>query len=103
MRVEDTRLPKCVMLLKKLVGVAGYVKLQEIEWMECFLDDLRDFGVNADQWTTVVQDEEEWRRTAEQGAELFIAKWIFTERVRSGLRHAVVCSNVTGRTKKCIA
>ena len=44
--------------------------------MGCFLDDLRAFGINADQWTTAAQDECEWRRTAEQGAENFMAKWI---------------------------
>ena len=27
------------------------------EWMECFLDDLRAFGINADQWTTAAKDE----------------------------------------------
>ena len=26
--------------------------------MGCFLDDLRAFGINADQWTTAAQDEE---------------------------------------------
>ena len=40
----------------------------------CFLDDLRAFGINADQWTTAAQDEGEWRRTAEQGAGHFMAK-----------------------------
>ena len=39
-----------------------------------FLDDLRAFGINADQWTTAAQNEGEWRRTAEQGAEDFVAK-----------------------------
>ena len=29
--------------------------------MGCFLDDLRAFGINADQWTTAAQDEGEWR------------------------------------------
>ena len=47
---------------------------QEKEWMRCFLDDLRAFGINADQWTTVAQGEGEWRKTAEQGAERFMAK-----------------------------
>ena len=42
--------------------------------MGCFLDDLRAFGINADQWTTATQDEGEWRRTVEQGAERFMAK-----------------------------
>ena len=37
--------------------------------MGCFLDDLRAFGINNDQWTTAAQDKGEWRRTAEQGAE----------------------------------
>ena len=71
--------------------------------MGCFLDDLRAFGINADQWTTAVQDEGEWRRTAEQGAEHFMAKWITAEKIRAGLRHAVVFPNVTGRTKERIA
>ena len=71
--------------------------------MGCFLDDLRAFGINAYQWTTAAQDEEEWRRTAEQGAEHFMVKGIVAERVKAGLRHAVVCPNVTGRTKERIA
>ena len=45
----------------------------------------------------------EWRRTTEQGAEYFMAKWIAAEEPRAGLRHAVVCPNVTGRTKERIA
>ena len=69
----------------------------------CFLDDLRAFGINADQWTTAAQDEGEWRRTAEQGAEHFMTKQIVAEKTKAGLRHAVVCSNVAERTKKRIA
>ena len=42
-RMEDTRLPKCV-VLGKLVGGAGCVRGQEKGWMGCFLDDLRAFG-----------------------------------------------------------
>ena len=30
-------------------------------------------------------------------------KWIAAEKVRAGLRHAVVCLNVTGRTKETIS
>ena len=101
-RMEDTRLPKCVMF-GEMVGGAGCVGGQEKEWLGCFLDDLRAFGINADQWTTAVQDEGEWRRTAEQGAEHFMAKWIAAENTKAGLRHPVVCPNVTGRTKKRIA
>ena len=71
--------------------------------MECFLDDLRAFGINADQWTTAAQDEGEWRRTAERGAEHFMAKWIVEEKTKTGVRNAVVCPHVTGRTKERIA
>ena len=86
------------------MGGAGCVGRQEKEWMGCFLDDLRAFGTNADQWTTEVQDEGEWHKTAEQGAEHFMAKWIAAEKVSAGLLwHAVVCPNATGRTKERIA
>ena len=102
-RMEDTRLPKCVMF-GEMVGGTGCVGGQEKEWMRCFLDDFRAFGINVDQWTTASQDEGEWRRTAEeQAAKHFMAKWIVTEKTKAGLRHAVVCPNVTGRTKKRIA
>ena len=100
-RMEDTRRPKCV-VFGELVGGAGCEGGQEKEWMGCFLD-LRAFGINTDQWTTAAQGEGEWRRTAEQGAEHFMAKWIAAEKAKAGLRHAVVCPNVTGRTKKRIA
>ena len=72
-RMEDTILPKCVMF-GELVRGAGCVGGQEKEWMACFLDDLRAFGIKVDQWTTAAQDEGEWRRTAGQGAEHFMAK-----------------------------
>ena len=54
-RMEDTRLPKCVMF-GEIVGGADFVGGQEKEWMGCFLDDPRAFGINADQWTTAAQD-----------------------------------------------
>ena len=58
------RLPKCV-LIGELVDGASCVGGQEKEWiMGRFLDDLRAFGTNDDQWTTAVQDEKEWLRTA---------------------------------------
>ena len=101
-RMEDTRLPKCVMF-GEMVGGAGCVGGQEKEWMGCFLDDLRAFGINADQWTTAAQDEGELRRTVEQRAEHFMAKWIAAEKNEAELRHAVVCPNMTGRTKERIA
>ena len=97
--MEDTRLPKCVMF-GELVGGADYVEGQEEEWMGCFLDDLRAFGINADQWTTAAQNEGGRRGTAEQEAEHFMAKWITAEEARDRLRHAVVCPNATERTKE---
>ena len=101
-RMEDTRLPKC-MMFGEMVRGAGSVGGQEKEWMGCFLQYLRAFGINADHWTTAAQDEGRWRRTTEQGAEHFIAKWIVAEKTKAGVRHAVVCSNVAGRTKERIA
>ena len=71
--MEDTRLPKCVMF-GEVVGGTGCVGGQEKEWMGCFLDDLRAFDINANQWTTAAQGGGGWRRTAEQGAEHFMAK-----------------------------
>ena len=38
-RMENTRLPKCVMF-GEMVGGVGCVGGQEKEWMECFLDNL---------------------------------------------------------------
>ena len=61
-RMEDTRLPKCVMF-GEMVGSASCAGDQEKEWIGCFLDDLRVFGINAGQWTSAAQDEGEWRRT----------------------------------------
>ena len=48
-RMEDTRLPKCVMF-GEMVGGGRCVGGQEKEWMEYFLDDLRAVGINADQY-----------------------------------------------------
>ena len=87
----------------ELVGGTGCVGGQEKEWVGCLLDDLRVFDINANQWTTAAQDKREWCRTAEQGAKHFMAKWIAAEKAKAGLRHGVVCPNVTGRTKKRIS
>ena len=100
-RMEDTRLPKSVMF-EKLVGGVGCVRSQKKEWMGCLLNDLRVFSVNADQWTTAAQDEGEWRKRTEQGAERFMAKLIPAEKVRAGLRYEMVGPNVMARIKKRI-
>ena len=39
---------------------------------------------------------------AKQGVELFMVKWTVAQKATAGLRHAVVCPNVTGRTKERI-
>ena len=48
-RMDDTRLPKCVMFGVLVGGGTGRVGGQGKEWMGCFLDDLRAFDINADQ------------------------------------------------------
>ena len=54
--------------------------------MGCFLDDPRAFSINADQCrTAAAQYEGEWRRTAEQEVEHFMAKWIVAEKTKAGL------------------
>ena len=65
--------------------------------MGCFLDDLRAFGINADQWTAQAQNEGEWRMTVDQGAERFMAKWIAAEKARAGQRHAVYMPERDGK------
>ena len=40
---------------------------------------------------------------AEQGAEHFMAKWIVAQKNKAGLRHEMVCPNVTGRAKERIS
>ena len=62
--MEDTRLLKCVMF-GELVEARAVGGGQEKEGMGCFLDDLRAFGIHADQWTTAAQGEGGWRRTTE--------------------------------------
>ena len=46
-------------MLGELVGDAGCVGDQKKEWMGCFLDDLRAFGINAVQRTIAAQDDGE--------------------------------------------
>ena len=49
-RMEDTRLSKCVMF-GEVAGGAGCAGGAGKRVVGCFLDDLRAFGINADQWT----------------------------------------------------
>ena len=95
-RMEDTRLPKCAMF-GEMVGGTGCVGGQEKQWMGCFLDDLRAFGINADQWTTAVQGKGEWHRTVKQGAEHFMAKWTCC---RESQGWTTACSGMPERDRK---
>ena len=76
---------------------------QEKEWMGCFLVCLKASGINADQWTTAAQDKGGVAQNGRTRGGTFMAKWIVAEKANAGLRHAVVCPNVTGRTKERIA
>ena len=99
-RIENTRLPKCVMF-GELEGGAGCVGVQGKEWMGCFLDGLTAFGINCRPMDdcSAAQDEGKWRRTAEQGAERFHGeKCIAAKKARARPRDAVISPNVTGRT-----
>ena len=71
-----------------------------------FLNDLRGFGITADHWTTAAQGEGGLHRTAEQGAERFMAKLVAAEKARVdyGMQYiVVVCPNVTRRANKRVA
>ena len=81
--IEDARLPNCV-ISEGLMGSAGCVGGQEKGWMGCILGDLKAFGINADQRTTVAHDEGEWHKAEEQGAERFMAKWVAAGKARAG-------------------
>ena len=67
--------------------------------MGCLLNGLRTSGISADKWTIAAQDKGEKRKTVEQEAERFVGKWTATEKARARLRYAVVCPNLTRRTK----
>ena len=49
--------------------------------------------VDYDHIMNAAQDEGEWRKTAEQEAERFIAKWIAAQKARAGLGHAAFVFN----------
>ena len=72
-RMEDTRLLKCVMF-GELVGCTECVGGNEKEWVGCLLEDLRAFGIDADQWTTAAQVEEGLPKTEGHWAERLMVK-----------------------------
>ena len=92
------------------MGGAGCVRGREKEWMGCFLDDLIAFGIDADQsmddYYYILQSRTRGNGARQQNKGRDVS-WrngsIAAEKVRAGLRHAVVCPNVAGRTKERIA
>ena len=101
--MEDTKLPCQVRDVRRDGGGRGLCGGPGKRVDGVFPGRPQAFGINADQWTTGTQDEGGWRRPAEQGAEHFMVDWIAEEKAKARLRHAVVCPNVTGRTKERIA
>ena len=79
------------------VGGAG----KRVDWV-CLSDDLRAFGINADQWTTAAQDEgiSKWCRIGGTRGGTFHGEM---DRCRESqgwtTRHAVVYPNATGKAK----
>ena len=102
--MEDTRLPKCV-VFEEMVGGSGCVggragkrvdgvfpgRSQSFRHQRRPVDDCSPGREGMAQNGTA------------RGAEHLMAKWIVAEKTKAGLWHAVVCPNVTGRTKKRIA
>ena len=89
-RMEDTRLPKCVMFVMfgGLVGGGGGEKEKKV-------DGVSPGRPQSFRYQRRPVDDCGPGRGAEQGAERFmIAKWIAAEKARAGLWHAVVCPNV---------
>ena len=95
-RVEDTILPKWI-IFGELVGGAGCVWGQGEKWIGCFLDDLRAFGINTDQWTTSRENGARRRNKMRN-----VHGEMDRCRKSAGLRHTL-CSNLTGSTKERIA
>ena len=102
--MEDTRLPKCLMF-GELLGGAGCVWGQEKEWMGCFLNDLKSELSASTQTSRQLQP-----RTRGNGAErrnkgrnISWRNGSLHVEAKAGLRHAVVCPNVTERVKERIA
>ena len=72
-RMEDTRLPKCD--VQRIGGRRGLREGAGEIVDGCPLDDLRAFGINADQGVIGAQDEGGWRKASEeQGAKRFMVR-----------------------------
>ena len=100
--MEGTRLPKCVMF-GEMVGGAGCMGGGRKKSERGVLWTTSELSVSTPTSGPLQpKTKREWRRTAEQGAGRFMAKYMAAEKDRARRGHAVVCSNVTGRTKDII-
>ena len=106
-RMEDTRVPKCVMFGELVGGLVGGHK-KKSGWVVSWTTSLRAFGIDADQWRrrlTAAQDDNNRGNGAghDGGTNDGAFHGEMDRRKESPgwtIRHAVVvCSNVTGRTK----
>ena len=101
--MEDTRLPKCVMFAE-LVGRAGCVGSgKSVDEVSPGRPQSFRFQRRPVNDCSPGHGEGEWCKATEQGAQRFMAKRIAAEKARAGVRHAVVCLNVTGRSKERIS
>ena len=97
--MEDTSLPKCVMF-GELVGGVDCVEGPGKRVTGVFPGRPQSFR---HQHRPVDDCSPGRGGMAQDGgtrAERFLAKWMAAEKTRAGLRHAVVCPNVTGRPKE---
>ena len=78
-RMENTRLPKCVMF-GEVVGGEGAVGGQEKEWMGCFLNDLKSVRYQRPPVDDCSPGRGGMGQDGEQGAEYFMVKWIAAEK-----------------------
>ena len=97
-RTEGRRLPKCVMFGGR--GLRGGARKRVYG---VFPGRPHSFRHQRRPVNDCSPGRGEMAQGVEQGAEHFMAKWIAEQKARAGLRHAVVCPNVTGRTKERIA
>ena len=102
MRMEDTSLLKYVMF-GELVGGRGCVGEQEKRWVEGFLDDLRALLSARTIGRLQPRTRRNGTRRRNKGRNVSWRNGSLQIKTRAGLRHAVVCPSVTGRTKERIA
>ena len=88
---------------------AGCVGDQEKEWMGCFLDDLRAFGINADQWTATYYSpgrggmaQNGRARGGTFHGEMDRCRGSQDWSTACSRSYHIICPSVTGRTKKRI-